>query len=282
MKIQLETIQYTKSQASFHFFKREVALFHSYRHYHPELELTYIERGNGIRYIGDHISSFESGDLVLIGENLPHDYVSSPSQKQESSIAYVFQFPDSIVKSIAEAKILQALFTKARRGIHFPNPSEKLIATIKSVNPNPSLGNFIQLLEILNALIQDEEQHQLSSIAFSSRTANQESQNKISRVTKYIAEHYHQAIPLPLIAQFSNMTPPSFCRWFKQATGVSFVTYLNTTRVEKACQLLLQTEDPIGAIGFQTGFETIGHFNRTFKKIKKMTPKAYRKALVNY
>ncbi|MEM6380600.1 MAG: AraC family ligand binding domain-containing protein, partial [Bacteroidota bacterium] len=100
MKIQLETIQYTKSQSSFHFFKREVAIFNSYWHYHPELELTFIERGNGIRYIGDNIGSFESGDLVLIGENLPHDYVSSPSKNQESSIAYVFQFPASIIDSI--------------------------------------------------------------------------------------------------------------------------------------------------------------------------------------
>lgn len=282
MNIQLETIQYTKSQSSFNFFKREVASFHSYRHYHPELELTFIERGNGIRYIGDNISSFESGDLVLIGENLPHDYVSFPSKNQESSIAYVFQFPVSMINSIAEAKILRELFGNASQGIHFPNPDQSLLDRIKSISPKSSLSNFIQLLAILNTLYQDKEQDILSSIAFSKRAANLESQNKISRVTKYIAEEYHQAIPLSYIAQFCNMTRPSFCRWFKQATGVSFVTYLNTTRVEKACQLLLQTEDPIAAIGFQTGFETIGHFNRTFKKIKKMTPKAYRKTLVNY
>lgn len=277
MKIQLETIQYTKSQSSFHFFKREAAYFHSYRHFHPELELTYIEQGTGIRYIGDNIHLFEPGDLVLIGGKLPHDYVSSYQEEDSASIAYVFQFPPSILQNIAEGQSLQTLFSAADYGIHFLKPSPALVDKIKRVSTTPSLKNFIHFLDILQELQVHEDRQAISSIAFSQSNPNTASQDKISLVTNHLFQHYQQPITIQQMAQLTNMTPTSFCRWFKQSTGCSFVTYLNATRIEKACQLLFQSQDPIAHISFQTGFETVSHFNRTFKKIKGVTPRAYRK-----
>ena len=43
-------------------------------HYHPELELHYLVRGKGVRFIGDNISNFSDGELILLGENLPHTW----------------------------------------------------------------------------------------------------------------------------------------------------------------------------------------------------------------
>ncbi|MEM9546215.1 MAG: AraC family transcriptional regulator [Bacteroidota bacterium] len=277
MKLQLETVQYSKSKSSFHFFKREEPNFQSFRHFHPELELTYIERGSGIRYIGDNISSFESGDLVLIGENLPHDYVTTNPHDSMHSSASVFQFPTSLLDSIPEGQSLRSLFKDANYGIQFESPSIQLIKKIQSVSIHPSLENFVVFLEILNQLQNHTNRRPISSISFSNNTIPKGNQSKISNVTKYISEHFHQPISIHQMAQLVHMTPQSFCRWFKQSIGCSFVSYLNATRVEKACQLLLQTNLRIAHISFEVGFETVSHFNRTFKKIKKATPKDYRK-----
>ena len=280
MKAQLETIQYTRSQASFHFFRREEPGFPSYRHFHPELELTYIEQGNGIRYVGDSISSFEPGDLVLIGANLPHDFVSSaPKDGDRLSLAYVFQFPGAIVGKIMECRPLDRLFAEADYGIHFVNPDDALLEKIKLTSASPSIKNFINFVDILNDLNNQENRKPISSIAFRNSNTSKISQDKISTVTRHISEQYRQHISVADMAGLTHMTPQSFCRWFKQSTGCSFVTYLNATRVEKACQLLLQTNDKIANIGYKTGFETVSHFNRTFKKVKKITPKEYRRVL---
>jgi AraC-like DNA-binding protein len=84
---------------------------------------------------------------------------------------------------------------------------------------------------------------------------------------------------LEAVAAFSGMTIPAFCRWFKQAVGLSFVSYLHQVRIEKACHFLIQTDWRVSEIAFRTGFESLSHFNRTFKKLKMTSPSAYRKML---
>ncbi len=281
MKIQLETIHYTRSKASFHFFKRKEPSFQSYRHFHPELELTFIEQGRGIRYIGDNISSFESNDLVLIGSNLPHDYVTTHENESTHASACVFQFPISIIQNIAECNSLQQILTEANYGIHFEKPSKQVIEKIQSISIDPSLDNYVTFLQILNELQGHKNRKRISSISFTKNAIPKGNQGKISNVTKYISEHFHHPLSVRQMAQLVSMTPQSFCRWFKQSIGCSFVTYLNATRIEKACQLLLQTNKNIARISFEVGFETVSHFNRTFKKLKNTTPKVYRRSVVD-
>ena len=61
-----------------------------------------------------------------------------------------------------------------------------------------------------------------------------------------------------------------------EATGSSFVAYLNRVRVEQAGYLLKETRIPIGDVGFRCGFNTVQNFNRTFKKLMGMPPSQYR------
>ena len=277
MKLQLETIQYPSNTSSFHFFNRKEAEFESFRHFHPELELTFIDKGRGIRYIGDNISSYAAGDLILIGKNLPHDYVTTTEDRLGESSAFVFQFPDSIFENIAECQALNHLFDSAEYGLHFFNPSKNLINRIKAFKLEPSVQSVICFMEILDELSFHKNCKTISSISFTKGNKSKKAQDKITRVTRYISERFDQQITVSDISDFVHMTPQSFCRWFKQSIGSSFVTYLNATRIEKACQMLLQTNHAISNISFKCGFETVSHFNRTFKKLKMMTPKEYRK-----
>lgn len=275
MKLQLETIHLSGGTTSFNFFKRKTHSFESYWHYHPELELTYIQYGSGTRIIGDHVESFSDKDLVLIGENLPHNYISSDIPSDRDAVAFVFHFPKAIFSSFPECSNILKLCEAAQHGLQFTNLSNALIRKIENCEDHNALDRLITLFEIFKELIA-QPQKQLSSIAFRQGKTAEKFQSRISEVTNFIFNHLAQAISLEDTARFAGMSVNGFCRWFKQSTGFTYVGYLNTLRIEKACQLLLQTDWLIVEIAYKTGFENVTHFNRTFKKIKHMSPKMYR------
>ncbi|NTW25974.1 MAG: hypothetical protein HGA37_14850, partial [Lentimicrobium sp.] len=101
--------------------------FGFYWHYHPELELTYIVQGSGKRFTGDRIETFKSGDLVLLGPDLPHTWVSSDNNDlQDACQAVVVQFKsamfDHSLDGFNEFDSIRKLIVLAKRGIKF-NPA---------------------------------------------------------------------------------------------------------------------------------------------------------------
>lgn len=99
--------------------------FGSIWHYHPELELHYTVKGHGMRFIGDNVSTFKSGEVIFLGENLPHSWQCQKEyydeDPQASVEAVVVQFlPDCMGKeifSLPEAYLLPRLFEKAKMGM---------------------------------------------------------------------------------------------------------------------------------------------------------------------
>ncbi len=280
MKPYLEILELTNAQKSFNFFKEESESFEPYWHYHPELELTLIIKGQGTRFVGNSILPFYDYDLVLVGENVPHHWVSLKCEQGMMQQAYVFQFPKTIFKSLNECNALKTLFKESEWGIQFTNPCEKIIETILTFENLDKLQQLGTLLFILSMLNSDVKRKQLSSIPYSSASWNNSSQSKVNETISYILEHLDEKLTVNMLAEKTSMVPQSFCRWFKKASGNSFITFLNTARVEKACQLLLTTELPVQQIAFDCGFESLSHFNRTFKTTKGRSPSHLRKYLV--
>ena len=278
MKPQLETIHLRETAASFKFFKRSEPTYEPYWHYHPEIELTFIEKGNGMRMVGDHIASFQDLDLVLLGENLPHNYVTTNIDKSEKNVAHVFQFSKNMLSPFPECRFLNDLFSSAKYGLQF-RPTEKIVGKIISFEKLKPVLRLITFLEILNELSSIKNIKKLSGITYSPIHRSDKYSSKISEVTSYILNNYTEPISLEQVARFADMTPNSFCRWFKKSVGNTFVTYLNSLRIEKACQYLWQTDWAISETAYKTGFDNISHFNRTFKKIKNTSPSAFRKGV---
>ncbi len=279
LKPSLELLELTTAQKSFNFFKEEVDCFQPYWHYHPELELTLITKGQGTRFVGNSILPFYHYDLVLVGENVPHHWVSHKNEDGTSQQAYVFQFPKNIFKSLNECDALKALFKEAEMGIQFTNPSDEIIETIMgfgSLNKILQVGGLMCILSMLHA---DNDRKQLSSIAYVSSSWSNSNQQKVNETISFILEHLDQKLTVNTLAEHTAMVPQSFCRWFKKASGHSFVSFLNAARIENACQLLLTTEMPIQQIAFDSGFESLSHFNRTFKSAKGRCPRDFKNDL---
>lgn len=277
MKLELESLYIENSSQSFRFFQTEVNAFTPFWHYHPELELTLITKGEGTRFIGDSIEPFHDFDLVLVGKNVPHHWVSLQAGNTEPQRASVFQFSKDIFHSFNECDHFLSLFDKAKRGIHFLNPSNNCIdriLTFDQLTPIEQLGSLLTLIEELS---QHRDVRFLASETYQTGQDRKFIEEKFSKVNNYILENLHTKLTVNQMAEFTHMVPQSFCRWFKKYSGHSFITFLNLTRIERSCQYLITTSDSIQTIAYNSGFDTISHFNRTFKAIKNMSPSEVRK-----
>ncbi len=101
---------------------------------------------------------------------------------------------------------------------------------------------------------------------------------KIRPSLTYIEENYSNNITLEEISAVQKLNPSYFCRIFKRASGSNFVDYLNFVRICKSEKLLANGHDSILSISYDVGFSSVSYFNRIFKKYKNCTPTAYRRA----
>ena len=100
----------------------------------------------------------------------------------------------------------------------------------------------------------------------------------VSKAKHYIQSHFDERISLDEAAHAVNASTRHFCKVFKQATGITFTDYLARVRVEKAKHLLQNLNLRVSEIAFQTGFDSISQFNRSFKRIAGMSPTQFRES----
>jgi len=98
----------------------------------------------------------------------------------------------------------------------------------------------------------------------------------VGNAKRYIQDRYQEKISLDEAAQAVNASTRHFCKVFKEATGYTFTDYLARIRVEKAKNLLQNPHLRVSEIAFETGFESISQFNRSFKRITNLAPTQYR------
>ena len=249
-------------------------------HYHPEYEITYIHKGRGTRLVGDHVNTFEAGDCVLLGSNLPHTWISDDDfrQSDEQMEVIVVQFPVDLFAenfiALPEMNGIQQLLKAAQRGISFSKPS--FIATLHALTEQKGFAQLHQLMAILQAM-SEEEQTELLASKYYNPMLGKDSEDRILNVCRYIHEHFTEPIQLKEIAQLANMNEASFCRFFKKMTGQSLMHYINDLRIGKACNLLMQTDKSISEIAYSSGFNSQSHFNRSFLKRKGVQPRVFQK-----
>ncbi|EKB51164.1 AraC family transcriptional regulator [Cecembia lonarensis] len=275
MKPSLEQISKVYEFKSFHFLKLEIEAFPHLWHYHPEIELTYIKKGRGIRYIGDQIESFEEGDLVLLGENLPHTWATQGEQDTDLQCGLVFQFPLNLFHYFPELSYLANFLKEAEKGFHFPNPSQAILQLIEGfelLNPTQQL---ITLIELIDKLSKEEKTVISTSLVHDYNQIHRET-SRINRIKGYLHENFHQKVELEQIAQMVPMSPTYFSAWFKKSVGHPLITYVNKLRIEQASRWLLTTDWDIAEIAYKSGFQHVTHFNRVFKQEKNMPPSTFR------
>ncbi|MDC6354754.1 MULTISPECIES: AraC family transcriptional regulator [Robiginitalea] len=250
-------------------------------HYHPEIELVYVNGGNGKRQIGSHVSYYTQGDLILIGSNLPHCGFTDActGNTSESVVQMKTDFLGSDFFSIPEMRNIRQLFEKAKGGIAFTGSAKKKIGEkIEILEYKSDFQRLLAILNILNELGSTSEYQILNAEHLSVETQSKENE-RINSIFNFVKENYREPISLEEMADLTHMTVPSFCRYFKKVTNKTFVQFVNEYRMVHASNLLSENEMSITEICFESGFNNFSHFNKSFKAFTGMSPSEYRNQL---
>ena len=285
MKSVLEQLNLTKNQ-SFHYRKIQQTTFDGSFHFHPEFELTYIFKGSGQRYIGSVVDRFEAGDLVFLGANLPHCWVSETIKESSDQVeAIVIQFKEDFFGkdffNFPEMRKVKYFLELSKAGILLSEKTKAdLINTMIEMEHCDDLKRFTLLLDLLHIISQLDD-YQIIDLSFNQKKHTNADKVRFQKVFSYIISNFTKPISLKEIASVANLSPTSFCRYFKEITHKTMVEVINGYRLEKACSLLKITDLPLQQICFDCGFGDIPHFYKSFKKVTGMSPNKYRKANQN-
>jgi AraC-like DNA-binding protein len=249
-----------------------------YWHFHPEYEIVYAEAANGIRHVGDHVSKYKGSDLVFIGPNIPHlnfDY----GVKTSCEIVVVQMKEDFLGKdffTLPEMTGIKNLFQRAQNGIAFYGETKRKVSErLKGLS---MLSHFKQLMELLNIfeiLATSNEYEDLHSIPIAKASLLKE-QHRMHRIYHFIETRYQQAIDVNEVAALTHLTTAPFCRYFKKTTHLTFTDFLNQYRINQAKKLLLLDKNVTEAC-YESGFENLSYFNKTFRKIAGENPSQFKK-----
>lgn len=254
---------------------------HTFWHYHPEIELVYVNGGSGKRQIGSHVSYYRKGDLILIGSNLPHcGFTDGLSRNERETVIQMKpEFLGQTFFDIPEMRNIQSLLESAKMGIvYHGNEKRQIGKAIEGLETKDHYERLLGLLKIFKMLGEAENYTILNAKGFILEAELQDN-NRINIIFNFVKEEFHRQITLEEIAILVSMTEQSFCRYFKKITGKTFIQFVNEYRLVHAAKLLHEKQISILDVCFDSGFNNFSHFNRLFKKYTGKTPSTYRNEL---
>ncbi|WP_108124155.1 helix-turn-helix domain-containing protein [Saccharospirillum mangrovi] len=272
----------TPADASWRFFHRQLDALPFEWHFHPEYELTLTINSAGKRYVGDHLGSYQSGDLVLIGPNLPHSWQSLQRPDPAAPhTAFVLWFSQDWVQRLsagfAEYRALPALLNRARQGLAFDAAtSTALRPAIEALVEAPPRQRLAGLLGILDQLLSAQGQT-LASPSFAAEGPPPSDQQQLSAVLEQIHQRFAEPLSLAQLAARAHTSPATLSRFFRRHMKQSVHHYLTQVRLGHACADLIGSEQPIALIAERNGFSNLANFNRLFRKYRGETPSELRR-----
>ena len=254
-------------------------------HYHNEVELIHFQSGEGTQFIGDNIKRFKAGDVVLVGSNLPHywrfDDVYFEEDQEIKADIRVSHFNENFWGSnfldLPENKSIKAVLERAKRGLQINGKTRVEVAEyLAKLQEADGPQRIILLIEALHSIANCKQVTQLSSLGFKPDLVDAES-DRINAIYEYSIKNFKRKIQLEEIAEVANISPNSFCRYFKSRTRKTYSQFLIELRVGHACKLLIENNECIKRLCYESGFNNFTSFHKYFKMITGKSPLAYQK-----
>jgi AraC-like DNA-binding protein len=259
---------------------------YNYWHYHPEIELTLIRKGTGVRLVGDSMAPFEDGDLILLGSNLPHMWRSDSIYFQNiptlniEAVAIHFRedFWGTAFMQLPELRPIKEMLDLAKRGIRIMGDTRDVVIAAMEKNIHVTGPKRIEfLLGILDMISRSTDYVLLASPGFN-KTYDLTTTDKINLIYTYTFNNFKNNITIKDAAEAANLSPNSFCRYFKTRTLKTYWQFLLEIRIGHACRLLIENKGSVAQICSECGFNNLSNFNRQFKSLLKITPLQYAKS----
>jgi AraC-like DNA-binding protein len=249
-------------------------------HYHPEMELTWILRSSGHRFVGDSVETFGPGNLVLLGSRLPHVWLNHAGCSRAEALVVQF-LPDFLGDDffeVPEMRAVKRLMERSARGISFSTTARRNVQPLlEELEDGAGAVRLIALVKALVTLAADEELRILCSARYAAQNETG-SNEKVSAVYRYVTARFRETIFQADMARMIGLSPAAFSRFFRSATGRCFTQMLIDVRLGYACELLGETDQTIAEVCFASGFESLANFNRQFRRRHGLSPREWRRA----
>ncbi|MGI6222203.1 MAG: AraC family transcriptional regulator [Prevotella sp.] len=244
-------------------------------HTQPSWEISYIVRGRGRRTLGDHVESFEAGEIVLVPPETPHEWRFDDSEKMIENITLIFstdflllvgsQFPEmsAVIDTIVK---LSAPVCFTRRTLH---ELHHLMDGLVDADPPARL---VSVLSILRLVALSDDCRAVGQQAPSDKAG------WLKEVEVYISCNHRHNVTIDLVAAHMGMNRSAFCTRFKRETGQTFINYLNDYRLGIARRLLAKGGMKVSEVCYQSGFNDVPYFNRLFKSRFHVSPGQFRES----
>ncbi len=286
----MKAVEYNLPQdlnESFIVFREKGQFFPAPWHYHEHFELVQVTSSTGRRMVGDHIGFYDKHDLVFLGSNLPHVWVSDPEYFEGTAdqvadavvIHFKLNFLGPNLTDIPELNGLNKIIQDSARGIVIKGKTRSEINRLmKEMLHHNGIERLKNLFAIFDLLVKTNEYKLLASPAFLSNRPSGPS-DRFKVIMEYIMQNFEKKITLQDMSEVANMSITSLCNFFKERFRMTFVEYVNSIRIGQACVMMSETDRTIAQIAYQCGFNSLANFNRQFKKYKGMNPSTYRKKI---
>jgi AraC-like DNA-binding protein len=252
-------------------------------HFHEEFELNFIQNAKGAkRVIGDHIEIIDDLELVFVGPNLQHCWMTHKSKGKEIkeiTIQFHRDLFDEKFLHRNQMSFIKNMFEHSKRGILFSKQTtEMIMSRLIKLSQKRGFDSVLELMSILHDLSTSRNMRILSDASFSNTETFSYNSRRVENVMKYLNTNFDKNVSLTEAARIATMTEVSLSRFFKLRTGKTFVDALCEIRLGHASRMLIETTQSVNEIAYKCGFNNMSNFNRIFKKKKNCTPKEFRDA----
>ena len=257
-------------------------------HYHLEVELIHFKKGEGTQFIGDNIKRFKSGDVVLVGSNLPHYWRFDDTYFEENTKVcadvrvshFCENFWGDQFLELPENTNIRGMLEKSRRGLQITGKTRQRVAELlEELLHADGPQRIILLINALTAITSSKQLTTLSSIGFKYDFVESENE-RINAIYEFTLKNSKRKILLEEIAAVANISPNSFCRYFKSRTRKTYSQFLIEIRVGHACKLLIENNLSIKQLCYASGFNNFTSFHKYFKMITGKSPLNYQKEFI--
>jgi AraC-like DNA-binding protein len=223
--------------------------------------------------------------VILVGSNLPHYWRFDDIYYEENTKAVadirVAHFNENFWGSqfleLPENMNIKTVLEKAKRGLQITGKTKQKVAELlEQLQEADGPLRIILLIEALTAVANTKQLPQLSSMGFKPDLVDAE-KDRINAIYEYSIKNFKRKIQLEEIAEVANISPNSFCRYFKSRTRKTYSQFLIELRVGHACKLLIENNQCIKRLCYDSGFNNFTSFHKYFKMITGKSPLVYQK-----
>lgn len=257
-------------------------------HRHGHAELTWIERGRGTRWVGDSVEPFGDGDVVLLGTEVPHVWLTGNTGSARSCAATVLQFPSSWAADtgLPELRSLEVLLRHAARGVAVEGGMrcqvQELMAQVVAANAPRRAALLIELLALMSQGLEQGSQDLRLLSAHPAQPgvkghALLVRRQRVDRLLRWVQTHLSDDLCVSDAASIVGVSPAAFGRFFRREVGKGFIDYINDARCSWAALQLLEGSQPIADIALACGYPSLSNFGEQFRHRYGMSPREYRR-----